>query len=227
MPSEAAVSRGVLLALEGIDGAGKSSLQRTLARSLRRKGWSVRVRREPADARLGAAAQRRGVSDPFASAILFTLDRAQARPRIESDLARGRIVLLDRSFYSTLAYQGSALDPAARAAIGRLQRSVALRPDRVLWLDLPVDAALARLPGRGRARAPLERRAILERVRRAYRALAEAPRWIRLDARSPPDVLAREAAARLGPWLERRMKPRRAGRPGGRRSRARADRPRL
>ncbi len=191
--------RGELIALEGIDGAGKSSLARSLASALRRRGYAVRRRREPADRTIGSLAQLAGSEDPWTGAIYFTVDRHLALPGLEHDLGRFDIVLTDRSFYSTLAYQGSALPPREQRRLLSLERSATLKPDRVVLLDLPPSLALPRVGRRERSarRGPLERTATLTRVARAYRALARQNRWIVLDARRPPRELLREVLERL------------------------------
>lgn len=199
--------RGRLVALEGIDGAGKSTLQHSVAVGLRRRGWTVALWREPTRVSLGRTAQALGPTDPVGAAIHFTLDRLLSRPRLEKLLARYDVVLSDRSFYSTLAYQGSTLPRSGRQRLERLQRAVAHPPDRVLWLDLSPEEALRRVGGRGRARAPLERRATLRRVAGAYRGFAKGRGWVRLDAREGPAEL-REAAVRdLDSWLRGRRVP--------------------
>jgi len=185
--------RGTFLVLEGIDGVGKTTLLNSLARSLRRRGLSVAVRREPADPRLGALAQAAAAEDPWTGAVYFTVDRHLAAPGLERDLRSHDVVIQDRSFYSTLAYQGSALPPRDRRRLTQLQRSATREPDRVLFLDLPTSEALARLGGRDQRRGPLERERTLRRVARAYRSLARSPRWRRLDARAAPDELLRQA----------------------------------
>lgn len=185
--------RGAFVVLEGIDGVGKSTLVRTLARKLRTEGLSVAVRREPTDSRLGALAQSAAAEDPWTGAIYFTVDRHLATPDLERELERRDVVLQDRSFYSTLAYQGSALPAADRRRLEQLQRSAARRPDQVLFLDLGPAEALRRLAGRGARRGPLERLRTLERVARAYRSLARANGWLVLDARLPPAELVRRA----------------------------------
>lgn len=185
--------RGALVVLEGIDGVGKSTLLYALARALRRRGLSVGIRREPSDRRLGALAQSAAAEDPWTGAVYFTVDRHLAAPGLERDLRRHDVVLQDRSFYSTLAYQGSALPRGDRRRLAELQRSATRTPDRVILLDLPPAEALRRLGGRDSRRGPLERRRTLERVARAYRALARSNRWRVLDARAPPRVLLREA----------------------------------
>lgn len=196
--------RGALVALEGIDGAGKSSLQRRLARRLRQRGWRVALWREPVSASLGRRAQRLGPADPLGSAIGFTIDRMLGRAELERRLRRHDLVLSDRSYFSTLAYQGSALPTAARRSLESLQRSVTVVPNRVLLLDLPPVVSLDRVARRGRRRAPLERRRTLVRVATRYRALARSPRWSTLDATLPAEEIARQAERLLDPWLRRR-----------------------
>ncbi len=200
---------GRLVALEGIDGTGKSTLQRRLARRLRASGWRVVLWREPTDPRLGRRAQELARRDPLGGAVGFTVDRLLARPTLLEALARADVVLSDRSFYSTLAYQGSALPPAPRRALARLQRGVTVPPDRVLWLELPAAEALRRVGRRGNHRAPLERLRTLRRVARAYAGFARAGRWWVLDARRSRTELADGAYERLAAWLPPPRRPRR------------------
>ena len=194
--------RGAFVVVEGIDGVGKSTLIRSLARTLRRHGLSVVVRREPADPRLGALAQSAAAEDAWTGAVYFTVDRHLAAPLLERDLRLHDLVLQDRSFYSTLAYQGSAMSPGDRRRLSELQRSAAREPDRVFLLELPPAEALHRLGGRRGRRGPLEVERTLERVARAYRTLARARRWKVLDARAPPADLLRQAIEGL-PRLRR------------------------
>lgn len=185
--------RALYVAIEGIDGAGKSTVQRRVARLLRRKGWRVRTRHEPSDPALGRYAQSVGVAAPWTGAIFFTIDRYLALPTLREDLKKCELVLGDRSFWSTMAYQGSALTRADYRRLLALQRDSTVAPDLVVWLDLPVSAALARL-GRRRVRAPLERRRTLRRVAWAYRSLAGQSNWRRFEARVPARTLAEEIA---------------------------------
>ncbi len=199
--------RGRLVAVEGIDGAGKSTLVHALARELRLRGVSVRTRREPADAELGALAQRAGATDPWTGAVYFTVDRFRARPSLERDLHRYDLVVTDRSMFSTLAYQGSALSRAARRRLLELQRVATVVPDRVVLLELSPTEAKRRRGRRATARAPLERDALQRRVATEYRAMARAGRWIVVDSAQPVPRLAREVADRLAG--RRRSVPRR------------------
>lgn len=202
--------RGTLVALEGIDGVGKTTLLRALARALRRRGFSVGVRREPSDRQLGALAQSAAAEDSWTGAVYFTVDRHLAAPGLERDLRRYDVVLQDRSFYSTLAYQGSALSPRDRRRLEQLQRSATRSPDRVLFLRLDPEEALRRLGVRGAHRGPLERLENLRRVARAYGRLARAHHWHVLDARVPTRALVREALSRANlPSQPRRARSRR------------------
>ena len=183
--------RGILVALEGIDGAGKSTLIRPLATALRRRGLRVILRREPTDPALGRLAQQTSVRDPWSGAVYFMLDRFLARPALERDLGRADVVITDRSVYSTLAYQGSTLPPAALRRLDELSPRATVLPDRVILLDLSPEEALRRLGRRGRIRGPLERRRTLARVALRYRRLARRGRWIVLPAGRPtPELVA-------------------------------------
>jgi len=207
---------GYLLALEGIDGAGKSTLARGVVRSLRRQGFRAVVRREPADRALGRLAQEASRHEPWTGAVYFTVDRFLARPALEQDLRRAEFVVTDRSYYSTLAYQGSALGAAAVQKIQELSSRATIEPDRVAFLDLPPSVALGRLGQRGTGRGPLERRRTLERVARRYRALARLRGWLVLDARRPEAELVQAVLDDLAARGPRRPMAR-----GGRASRER------
>lgn len=203
---------GALLALEGIDGTGKSTLQRALLTRLRRRGYRVAGWREPVDAVRGRRAQHLGPTDPLGAAMEFTMDRLLARPRLEVLLLRNDLVVTDRSFYSTLAYQGSALPASARTGLARLQHLASIEPDRVLLIDLPPAVALGRVGRRGTSRAPLERAKTLGRTRRSYRAMAARRRWWMVDGHRTAVDLAEEAERRVVGWLGKPASaPRRRG----------------
>ena len=197
--------RGLLVALEGIDGSGKSSLARRLAALWRRRGWRVALAREPADPGLASAALRQARGDPWSAAMLFTLDRALSAERLSRALATHDAVVQDRSFYSTLAYQGVDLPPRARSRLASLQRRFAVLPDRVVWLELAPEAALARVAARGRTPAPTERLRVLARVDREYRRLARGARWDRFGADRPLDELVTAVDRALAPRIGRRL----------------------
>jgi dTMP kinase len=199
--------KGLFVALEGIDGAGKSTLLASLGRALRRRGHSVRLRHEPVDPTIGRLAQEAGARDPWTGAVYFTVDRHLAAPQLRADLRKFEFVLSDRSFYSTVAYQGSRLSRRDRARVEQLQRSATLAPDRVLLLDLPAAWLGRRLSGRRSRRGPLERARSLARVAVAYRQLARREGWTVLDARLARAVLLHQALEAVDPRRVRRGSP--------------------
>ncbi|HEV2520581.1 MAG TPA: dTMP kinase [Thermoplasmata archaeon] len=189
--------RGRYIVLEGIDGAGKTGLLDRLGPALLQRGHATARFREPTDAFLRAEGTRLAQVDPLGAAFCFTVDRMMLRPEIERALDRGDIVLQDRSFYSTLAYQAAGLAPEQWRELERIERSVALEPDLVLLLDLPVAIALKRAGRRG-PRDTFEQAAYLEGVRARFEALFAPPRWVRVDASGFPQATLDRALAAVG-----------------------------
>jgi len=201
------VARGRLITIEGLDGAGKTTLARGLVEALAARGIDVTLMREPG----GVAASERIrtlVKDPGlqvgarAEALLYAAARAQlVEEALAPALARGEWVLLDRFVDSSLAYQGGgrALGVEAVQAINAFATG-GLQPDRTLLLRIDPALGRARQDGRGEApdRLERERDAFFEAIAVAYDELAAAePRRIRaLDASAePPAVLAAALAA--------------------------------
>jgi dTMP kinase len=197
--------RGRLITIEGLDGAGKTTLAASLKAALDARGINVRLLREPGGVH-AAERVRELVKDPDlrigarAEALLYAAARAQlVEEAVEPLLEQGVWVLLDRFVDSSLAYQGGgrALGIEAVRAINQFATG-GLRPDRTLMLTL--DPSLGRT--RSRARADpldrLEREAdeFFARIALAYDELAAAdPVRIRsIDAAQPP---ARVLAASL------------------------------
>lgn len=203
----AAVTRGRLITIEGIDGAGKSTLAHGLAQALAARGVDVALLREPGGVP-AAERIRTLVKDPGlrvgarAEALLYAAARAQlVEEALEPALARGAWVLLDRFVDSSLAYQGGGrgLGVAAVAAINAFATGD-LRPDRTLLLRIDPALGRARQDGRGEAPDRLEREhdGFFAAIAAAYDALAAAePQRIRsLDASADaPAVLAAAMAA--------------------------------
>jgi len=140
--------RGLLLAVEGIDGTGKSSQVRLLAESLREEGYPVVVTREPTDGPHGRRIReyfaKRHQLSPEAELELFMDDRRQhVREVIAPALAAGRIIVTDRYYFSTAAYQGAAgRDPEEILAANETFAPV---PDLVLLLTLSPAQGIRRI----------------------------------------------------------------------------------
>jgi dTMP kinase len=202
------MARGRLITIEGIDGAGKSTLARGLLAALRAREIDAVVMREPGGVTT-AERIRALVTDPEArigaraEALLYAAARAQlVHERLAPTLAAGTTVVLDRFVDSSLVYQGVGrwLGIDAVRAVNAFATD-GLTPDRTLLLAL--SPALGRARSRGRNAVPdrLEREddAFFERIAAAYGRLAETePTRIRaIDADQPAEVLLAQALQQL------------------------------
>ncbi|MEQ1502133.1 MAG: dTMP kinase [Myxococcota bacterium] len=188
--------RGSLIVFEGIDGAGKTTQARHLASALARLGLEVILEKEPTDgphgARLRASAKtgRLPAEDELA---LFLADRREhVSGVLEPALARGAVVLVDRYYLSTAAYQGArGLDPDA---IVRQNEAFAPIPDRVVWVDVDPAVGVGRVRRRDTAENAFEREEDLRRCRAIFAGLHQAgtvARMVRFDGSLPQDELRR------------------------------------
>ena len=187
------MSRGRLIVFEGMEGVGKSTQLRLLAAALDRGGVDVLSVREPGETVVGEGI-RRLLLDPSSEiaarteALLFMASRAELVERtVRPALAAGRVVLADRFFLSTYAYQvaGRGLPEADVHAANRLATN-ALVPDLTILLALPVSTGMARATARGgRDRMELAGEGFLERAARAFELFATAP-WQRAHAETGP-----------------------------------------
>jgi dTMP kinase len=202
------MARGRLVTIEGIDGAGKTTLATALAAALADRGLDVRALREPGGV-VASERIRELVKDPAlrvgarAEALLYAAARAQlVEEALEPLLESGTWVLLDRFVDSSLAYQGAGRELGIDEvdAINEFGTR-GLRPDRTLLLT--VDPKLGRSRSRSRAepldRLETERDEFFDRVAAAYGELAaREPERIRtIDASRPPDQVVAEALRAL------------------------------
>jgi dTMP kinase len=206
------MSNGRLITIEGIDGAGKTTLARSLRDALSEREIDVRLLREPGGVR-AAELIRELVKDPEleigarAEALLYAAARAQlVEQALRPLLELGAWVLLDRFVDSSLAYQGAGRELGIEAvrAINEFATN-GLRPDRTLLLAIE--------PGLGRARSmqradPLDRlereqAAFFARIASSYLELwaADLDRIRRIDASQPPDQVLAAALGALADLL--------------------------
>jgi len=192
------------ITFEGMEGCGKSTQAKLLARAI---GPDAVLTQEPGGTAIGRAI-RQLLLDPAnramsaeAEVLLFFADRAQhVAEVIRPALAAGKIVISTRYVDTSLAYQGygRGLDLDRIRSVAVLATG-GLSPDLTLFFDLPLEIGLARVVRRGgRDRLESEVREFHERVRNGYLELAaaEPDRWIRIDASgSEADVEARTRAA--------------------------------
>jgi len=198
----AGVPDGLLITIEGIDGAGKTTLAGALRDALRGRGIDAQLVREPGGVELSERL-RTLLADPSlqiaasSEALLYAAARAQlVQELLAPALGEGSLMLLDRFTDSSLAYQGAGrgLGIERIRAINELATG-GLQPDRTLLLSLPPRLARERLAAEGRHADRLEREpdAFFEEIATAYDQLADAEpdRIAVLDASaSPEEVLA-------------------------------------
>ena len=202
-------ARGLFVAFEGGEGAGKSTQARLLLGWLTEEGYDVLLTHEPGDTEVGQKV-RQIVLDPSTGALadrtealLYAADKAEHVERVVAPaLARGAVVVTDRYVDSTLAYQGAGraipdqeLERMARWATGDL------RPHLTVLLDLPPGDGLTRFETRDRIEQ--ESLAFHERVREAFVRMASAKpeRYLVVDATLPPAAIADLIRRRLEPLL--------------------------
>ena len=207
-------SSGRFIALEGVEGAGKSTQARLLVRWLEELGVPCTLAREPGGTAVGEAirdvVQNRPELDvpPETELLLYVAARAAfVRDIVRPALERGEIVIADRFSWSTFAYQGygrgleleQVMEVNAFATGGT-------EPELVLVFDLEVADGRARQAASGQDDDRMERSgtAFLERVRAGYRALVEShPAGRLVDAAGSPDeVHDRVRALLTGLWPE-------------------------
>jgi len=189
-----AENRGILIAIEGIDGTGKSTQLGLLGRYLRARGCSVVETREPTNGPYGRKIRElyvdRGKCTLEEELELFIEDRRQhVREVIEPALSRGQVVLTDRYYYSTAAYQGAAgMDPEEVFARNRF----APRPDLVIMLTMPPESSLVRIrESRGEELNDFEQEDQLRRVAELFDSFQD-PCITRIAADASMDAVARE-----------------------------------
>jgi dTMP kinase len=192
------MSRGCFLTLEGIEGAGKSTVAQLTCDWLTRAGHTVRLTREPGGTplaeRLRQIVLEKGnepMSGVAETLVMFAARAQHVEGVIRPALARGEWVVCDRFTDATRAYQGSGrgIDPALIDALARAVHGN-LIPDCTLLLDLPVATGMARArarSGHDSDRFEAETVSFFERVRSGYLALAgaEPQRFRIIDASQP------------------------------------------
>ncbi len=170
------MAKGLLIAFEGIDGTGKSTQLQKLAAFLRKMGCGVVTTREPTDSSYGRRIRElyvdRGSCTREEELELFIQDRRlHVQELIEPQLAAGMIVLTDRYYFSTAAYQGAAgLDMAEIFS----KNSFAPKPDLVVLLTMDPEVSIARIQeGRGEKLNDFEQLDQLRNVAERFASLTD------------------------------------------------------
>ncbi|HTX25302.1 MAG TPA: dTMP kinase [Steroidobacteraceae bacterium] len=203
------MSAGRFITLEGIEGAGKSTVARFARDWLGARGVRAVLTREPGGTPLAERVRaivlepgEESIAPEAETLLMFAARSIHVQELVRPALARGEWVICDRFTDATRAYQGGGRGVSADL-IEQLAAAVHrdLWPARTLLLDLPVQEGLQRARGRPGTldRFERERDAFFERVRQAYLTLAERePRRIHvIDASRPLDAVQHDVAAVL------------------------------
>ncbi len=178
---------GFLLAIEGIDGVGKSLQAEAVAKALEARGLECVVTREPTDGPWGRKLRESAVHGRLSAAEeleAFVEDRKEhVREVIRPALEAGRVLITDRYYFSTVAYQGArGFDPAE---LLRQNEAFAIEPHLLVVIDLDPETSLARVGRRDGGTNEFETLAELSRVRQIFLELRK-PYIVRLDGRLSP-----------------------------------------
>lgn len=179
---------GLLIAFDGIDGGGKTTHASKLAETLNTQGYTVVTTKEPTNGQWGSllrASAHEGRKKPEEELELFLKDRAEhVETKIKPALTNGEIVIIDRYYFSTIAYQGArGLDPEL---IRTQNEAFAPKPDRLFILDIPLEEALNRITIRDGQGNAFEGRENLSRCKTHFDALSDSF-LLRVDSTAPSE----------------------------------------
>ena len=172
------------IVFEGLDGSGKSTQARMLARHLVAQGASVHLTAEPTDRPIGtlvrSVLRHQVTTTSRALALLYAADRSDHLYNGESGILKsldeGSIVISDRYFYSSIAYQSVECDPSFILSINRFPL-----PQVIVFIDTPVDVCMERIEKRGGEKELFDRASFLSKVRDNYiAAFSSLPEGVRL-----------------------------------------------
>jgi dTMP kinase len=206
-------TQGIFIAFEGGEGTGKSTQSKLLAQWLEKEGETVLLSREPGGTELGKDLRKillgheTGDISPRAEALLYAADRAHhVYSVIRPALDRGEVVISDRYFDSSAAYQGAGrvLNPTEVARISRWATE-SLYPTLTILIDLPAEIGLGRLQSRDRLEA--ESNDFHERVRQEFLQIAmmDPERYFVVDGTQSVEEINAQITARVAelPALKR------------------------
>jgi dTMP kinase len=211
-----AQTKGIFIAFEGGEGSGKSTQSKLLKKWLEEEGEEVLLSREPGGTEMGKDLRRilldhsTGEISPRAEALLYAADRAHhVFSKIRPALDRGEVVITDRYFDSSIAYQGAGR-VLVSGEVARISRwaTESLFPTLTILIDQPAEIGLGRLKSKDRLEVePID---FHERIRQEYLQLTllDPERYLVVDGRKTIEEIHSEIIARVGeiPGLHRNIR---------------------
>lgn len=164
----------MLIAIEGIDGSGKSTIANYLKEELEKEGFRVVVYKEPTNSVHGQKIRQsfNNRLDAHKELELFLLDRKHdVEKNILPALKKGYIIVMDRYYYSTIAYQGARGIDIDK--IKKMNEKIAPKPDLVIILDVKPEIGIRRIKERGDKPNKFEDLEYLEKVRKIFLELKD------------------------------------------------------
>jgi len=197
----------MIISFEGIDGSGKSTQAQILADRLEHEGRTVHLVREPGGTAVSEHIRSilldvKSEIDPFAEMLLYSAARAQlVRTMLRPYQDAGDVIICDRFYDSTVAYQGGGRQIADLAWLDQFQLDVTggLVPDRTYLIRVSIEIGIRRQEGRTADRMERLGSAFFDRVIKAYDDLAEkhSDRILLIDGDQPVDLIAEVVKADL------------------------------
>lgn len=201
--------KGLLIVLEGIDGGGKSTQAQMLIERLRRRGWDTVYYREPSQGKWGRKikdlALQADAITPEQELELFQKDRREnVEKNLKPALAQNKIIILDRYYFSTIAYQGAKGIDTRK--IQEMNEKFVVKPDLVFILDVDAACGLERIKDRGPKDLLFEREEYLVKVRAIFNQL-RGDNIFHIDANRRVEDIADEIEKKVLEYLSDHFRP--------------------
>jgi len=196
--------KGAFIVIEGLDGSGKTTQTKLLVAKLRRH-YNAVYTTEPSKGKIGKFIRSHVLYGdrrfPTAvEALLFAADRLEhIQNEVLPAIAEGQVVISDRYFYSSLAYQGSA--GLSLDWIKTINQN-ALKPDLAIFIDVEPEAVETRLK---RRKSVMENMETQRKVRQIYQYFIEKGELVKVDGNQPKALVAAEILDHVLPFLQSRV----------------------
>ncbi len=188
------MQKGTLIVFEGIDGSGKSTQAEILFKRLQEEDFDAVYFREPSKGKWGRKIKKKALHadslSPEEELDLFLKDRREnVEKNLKPALKKKRVVILDRYYYSTIAYQGAkGID---EKLIGRMNEEFVVEPDLVFILDIDPQKGLERIENRKKKDRLFEREDYLVKVREIFRSFKDE-KFVHIDALKSKEEISKE-----------------------------------
>jgi dTMP kinase len=189
-----AMQKGILIVFEGIDGSGKSTQAEILLERLQEEDFDAVYFREPSKGKWGRKIKKKALHPdsltPEEELDLFQKDRREnVEKNLKPALKKKRVVILDRYYYSTIAYQGAkGID---EKLIRRMNEEFVVEPDLVFIFDIDPQKGLERIENRKKKDRLFEREDYLVKVREIFRSF-KGEKFVHIDALKSKEEIRKE-----------------------------------